>query len=125
MPIVHHDTLDETPWRPDYRKWNITREGDGTEKSNLSYSEVGKGTGSPLHVHDIDELMVVLDGVIEVRLGDEIQQVGSGHTIVVPPNTPHSFRNVGQTNARILDFFPVSDPSKHTRYIEGQPPSSG
>ena len=30
MPIVDHNKSPETPWRPNYRKWDITREGDHT-----------------------------------------------------------------------------------------------
>ena len=49
MPIVDHNGIEETPWRPNYRKWDITRAGDGTTSSDLSYSEVGEGAGAPLH----------------------------------------------------------------------------
>ena len=124
MPIVDHNGLEETPWRPNYRKWDITRPGDGTTSSSFSYSVVGVGAGAPLHVHEADELIVLLEGSLEVRLGDEVRQIGPDHTLVIPPNVPHGFTSVGPGEARILAFFPIPDPFDHTTYLEGAPPEA-
>ena len=91
MPKVDHNNAPEVPWRPSYRKWLITQEGDGTTSTDASISEVGVGTGAPLHTHEDDELIVVLSGTLSVRYGDETHEVGADHTIVVPPNVPHGF----------------------------------
>ena len=124
MPIVDHNDIPETPWRPSYRKWDITRPGDGTTSSSVSYSVVGVGAGAPLHSHEADEIIVVLDGAVEARLGDEVRKVGADHTLVIPPNVPHAFTSVGPGDARILTFFPVQDPFNHTTYLEGEPPAA-
>ena len=68
MPIVDHSSIPETPWRPNYRQFNITRPGDGTTSSTMDLGVVGVGAGAPLHVHEADELIVVLGGTLEVRL---------------------------------------------------------
>ena len=124
MPIVDHGKVPEVPWRPDYRKWDITSPKDGTTSSNLSYSDVGVGAGAPLHTHEADELIVILGEGWEVRLGDEVHQVGADHTMVVPPGMPHGFISVGPDAARILTFFPIPDPFDHTAYLEGGPPEA-
>lgn len=124
MPIVDHKALPETPWRPNYHKWDITRPGDGTISSSLSYSVVGVGTGAPLHTHGADELIVILEGTVEARLGDDVSNVGADHTLVIPPNTPHSFTSVGPGDARIMAFFPVNNPFDHTTFLEGEPPEA-
>ena len=95
MPIIDHNNAPEVPWRPNYRKWAITQEGDGTTSTDASISEVGVGTGAPLHTHEDDELIVVLSGTLSVRYGDETHEVGADHTIVVPPNVPHGFTAIG------------------------------
>ena len=41
MPIVDHNNAPEVPWRPNYRKWLIAQEGDGTTSTEASISEVG------------------------------------------------------------------------------------
>ena len=114
MPIVRHDTLAETPWRPNYRKWDVTGPGDGTTSSSLSISLADPGTGAPLHRHEDDELIVLLDGELEVRIGDEVVTVGPEHTVVVPPNVPHGFTVTGRRKARMLS---------RTVYLEGSPPA--
>ena len=77
MPIVDHNNAPEVPWRPNYRKWLITQEGDGTTSTEAAISEVGVGTGAPLHTHEDDELIVVLSGTLSVRYGDETHEVGA------------------------------------------------
>ena len=124
MPIVDHNDLPETPWRPNYHKWEITRPGDGTTSSSLAVSDVGAGTGAPLHTHTADELITILDGTLEVRLGDEAHEVGPWHTLVIPPNVPHGFKCVGPGSARILVYFPIPDPFDHTTFLEGEPPEA-
>ena len=124
MPIVDHSSVPETLWRPNYRQWNITRPGDGTSSSSMDLAIIGVGAGAPLHVHEADELIVVLEGTLEVRLGEEVQRVGPDHTLVIPPNMPHAFTNVGPGPVRTIGFFPVSEPFAHTTYLEGEPPEA-
>ena len=120
MPIVEN-TAHEVPWRPNYRKWEVTQQGDGTNSSSLSYSVIGVGAGAPLHTHEVDELIVVLEGRLEVRVAGQVHEVGPDHTIVVPPDVPHGFTIVGDSDARIITFFPVQDPFNRTEYLEGGP----
>ena len=91
--------------------------------TNLSYSVAEVGTGAPLHIHEDDELIVVLRGEVEVRIGDETQVVGPEHTIAIPPRVEHGFTVVGNSEAELLAFFPVPNPFDRTIYVEGAPPA--
>ena len=122
MPIVDHNSVPEVPWRPNYRKWDIAGPEQGVT-SNLSYSEAAVGTGAPLHYHADDELIVILEGTLQVRLGDEVHDVGPDHTLVIPPDVPHGFTVVGDGTAKLLTFFPVPAPFDSTTYLEGAPPA--
>ena len=124
MPIIDHNNATEVPWRPNYRKWLITEPGDGTTAIDASVSEVGLGTGAPLHTHEDDELIVILEGTLRVRVGDETLDVGADHTIVVPPGQPHGFEAVGDAPARIVGVFPAKDPFLRTKFLEGGPPAA-
>lgn len=124
MPIVDHNNAPEVPWRSNHRRWDITRHDDGTTSTSMSYFVVGVGEGAPLHSHDVDEFIVVLEGQLEARLGDEVHTVSADHTLVIPPNTPHGFRSVGPGDARLLVFFPTSDPWSDTKFHDGTPPES-
>jgi mannose-6-phosphate isomerase-like protein (cupin superfamily) len=61
-------------------------------------------TGMPLlHLHHSDtEIFYVLEGDLQFQLGDEEIHPGAGSTIVVPPRTPHCFRNAGSGDVRWL-----------------------
>ena len=121
MPVIDHAALHEMTWRPNYRKWDLAGPEQGVT-SSLSYSEAAVGTGAPLHYHADDELIVILEGTLEVRLGDEVHEVGHDHTLVIPPNVPHGFTIVGTEPARLLTFFPVPAPFDSTTYLEGTHP---
>ena len=123
MPIVDHASVPETPWRDDYRMFNIAGPAQGVTVG-LSYSEVGPGAGAPLHTHQDDELIVVLEGALDVRIGDEVATAGRDSTVVVPAGVPHGFTAVGETPARLLGFFPAHDAFERTEYLEGGPPQA-
>ena len=57
----------------------------------------------PLHVHDeLDDTWYILEGQMVVRCGDEELVVGAGHWVSMPRGIPHTFRVVGEREARIL-----------------------
>ena len=119
--IVDHNSVPEVPWRPNYRKWDIAGPREGIS-SNLSYHVAQVGAGPPLHYHEDDELIVILEGTLEVRIGEEVSVVGPDHTVVVPSKVPHSFTVVGPGVAKMMTFFPVPNPFERTTYLEGAPP---
>lgn len=64
--------------------------------------------GPPLHVHaDQDEWFYVTDGAFEVRVGDEIHQLGPGDSILGPRGIPHAFANTSPTGRIMVIFTPA------------------
>ena len=120
MCIVNHSEVSESPWRPNYRRWLLVGASQDVSVT-LDYSRVGTGAGAPLHVHEDDELITVLEGELEVRVGDDILRAGPDHTIVVPKGTAHGFTSVSEEDSRLLTYFPVPDPFSRTTYVEGGP----
>ena len=61
------------------------------------------GSAPPLHVHDnLDDTWYILQGQMVVRCGDDELVVGAGHWVSMPRGVPHTFRVVGDSEARIL-----------------------
>jgi mannose-6-phosphate isomerase-like protein (cupin superfamily) len=61
------------------------------------------GSSPPLHVHDdLDDTWYILEGEMVVRCGDDELVVGSGHWVSMPRGMPHTFRVIGDCEARIL-----------------------
>ena len=48
-----------------------------------------------LHVHPYAETLVLLEGRGRWTSGEEVVELEPEGVIVVPPNTPHGFRNIG------------------------------
>ena len=64
------------------------------------------GDGLPLHVHPYPEVHVVQDGEATFTVGDEEVVVTGGNVVVVPPETPHRFRNTGDRSLRQVSIHP-------------------
>jgi mannose-6-phosphate isomerase-like protein (cupin superfamily) len=61
------------------------------------------GSAPPLHVHDdLDDTWYILEGEMVVRCGDDEMVVGEGHWVSMSRGVPHTFRVVGDREARIL-----------------------
>src|SRR5512139_4221935 len=61
------------------------------------------GSSPALHVHkSLDDTWYILDGKMVVRCGDDVLVVGTGHWVSMPRGVPHTFRVVGDREARIL-----------------------
>lgn len=64
-------------------------------------SEPGEGVG--LHTHnDEDELVYLLEGEIEVTLGDATMPAKPGTCALLPRDIPHGYVNTGETPSRLL-----------------------
>lgn len=124
MPIVDHNNAAEIPWRPGYRRFTLAGTEHGVQCS-ASLSVLEPGAGAPTHFHDtVDEVIVVLDGALDLWIGDDKRRVGAEHTAVLPAGVPHGFVAVGPGPTRILAFLPLSGEAAKTTYLDGAPPQS-
>ncbi len=73
------------------------------EAQSLAEAIVGIGMSTALHRHlSSEELYHVASGSGEMMLGDEVFEVSAGDTICILPGIPHSIRNTGEVELRIL-----------------------
>lgn len=62
------------------------------------------GKGVSLHVHEReDELVYLLEGEIEVTLGDQTMKAVPGVMALLPRGIPHGFTSIGDQPSRLLD----------------------
>ena len=122
MPVVKNEDAQEIPWRPGYRNYVLAGQAQGVSVSS-SLGVLEQGAGAPLHFHEeVDEVIVVVDGTLDLRIGDQRFLVGKDQTISIPARTPHAFTAVGPKGARFIAFLPKQGAHLATRYIEGEPP---
>jgi quercetin dioxygenase-like cupin family protein len=122
MPVIHHQQIPEIEMRPGIRGQFLASRGHGAQGVCLLVNTVAPGAGAPLHQHSVEETMLVLEGIVWVRIGDERYTVGPQHTVIIPPETPHAWGNSGPDVAKLLWAFGGPDPFSDAVYLEGAPP---
>lgn len=122
MLVVENAEAPEVPWRPGYRHFSLAGKAQGIGCA-VSRAIVEPGAGAPLHVHATeDEVLIVLEGTLDVRLGEERRLVEAGHTISIPAGMAHGFVAVGPAPAKFIGFLPRIG---ETTFLEGGPPMGG
>lgn len=77
----------------------------GTKSTGMVYFELDPGNNLGRHTDSEEEILLVLDGNVEVQVGNEIGRLGAGEVALVPRMVPHDLRNLGPHTARIVGFF--------------------
>lgn len=60
-----------------------------------------EGNGAPLHSHPWDETFYILEGELEIRMGNRTISAPRGAVTHIPANTPHGFR-IASSKAQAL-----------------------
>jgi mannose-6-phosphate isomerase-like protein (cupin superfamily) len=84
-------------------------------------SAFAKGAdGAPPHSHEhLTELFFVLDGALQVLVGDEITVLEAGDLLVVPPGTTHAFAAApGRTADVLFVFTPGRERFEYYRHLD-------
>lgn len=87
---------------------------DGVRDLFLGEAVLAPGAEVPPHRHVVPEAIVVLEGMLTVRVGDETAEVPAGHAFTFPADRWHAVRNRGATAARFL----ATAPWDHATYGE-------
>ncbi len=72
------------------------------------------GGGSKLHTQpDHDEIVIIIDGEAEFRVGDEVRRVGPGDFVFIPRNTIHGrVRTITESMSALSIYAPFFDREK-------------
>ena len=74
------------------------------------------GRGAPPHLHAVEEVLRVLAGRAEVRVGEERDELGPGESVIIPAGAIHSFSN--QMDATLHVQAILAAPLFEARYLE-------
>lgn len=77
-------------------KWNSP---DTTVTTGITAFQ--PGTGLPLHSHNVEESVLILEGAATAQIGEEYVDLVAGNATWVPAGVPHRFLNRGETLMRI------------------------
>ncbi|MCH7695609.1 MAG: cupin domain-containing protein [Proteobacteria bacterium] len=102
--------LEDKPAKVFYKKDELTEIGSGlisylqlgsnAQKINLQFMyecyQPGADTGRSMLHHETEEGGIVINGHIEVTVGDKTRILGPGDAYLFNSRTPHRFRNMGK-----------------------------
>lgn len=72
-----------------------------TNRVTTGQTRFEPGTGLPLHSHNVEESVLVLEGVALAEIGNESLELTAGDATWVPAGVPHRFANRGAGPMRI------------------------
>ncbi len=62
----------------------------------------GADTGADMMTHEAEESGVVISGIIEITVGDQVRVLNPGDGYIFDSRLPHRFRNIGQTDCVLV-----------------------
>ena len=75
-------------------------------QSTVSFVDIVKGTKMPAHKHPHEQVTYIVEGNLEMEIGDEFYSLQPGAVHVIPPDTLHSAHAL--TDCKVIDFFSPS-----------------
>lgn len=82
-----------------------------SEKMTIAYWEATSGAEIPFHSHMHEMIVNVIDGKLELTIGDETRIIERGIVAFIPGNVQHKAKAI--TDCKIIDvFYPVREDYK-------------
>lgn len=109
--FFNFDQLDHYYRVPGEFTYRLTGDQYGFEALSFIVSETHPGGGPGLHVHDVEEAHVLLEGTAEYRVGDKTFTVTAPYIAKVPAGVPHTFVNAGNKPFNLVAVFASKHPT--------------
>lgn len=79
------------------------------DEFTVVYTELEPNNEVGTHTESAEELFVLLEGTVELTIGDERDQLTAGSMALIPATEPHRIRSVGDQPVRFIGVFPDTD----------------
>jgi len=95
MTVLDHETQPLEQWREGVM--TLMRVSALVRSAQLCIFEqfCDPGLGAPIHLHAVEEVLEVVDGVAEITLRGERLILQANQSVVIPAGARHGFRNIG------------------------------
>ena len=74
-----------------------------SDSMTVAYWEIEPGALMPEHSHSHEQIVNLIEGELELTVGDEVRTLVPGLVAIIPSNVAHSGRAV--TMCRLIDVF--------------------
>ncbi len=99
------ETLAEIDRGNGAKTYPLVVHGDGSDAFTTGISRFEPGVAVPMHSHNVEEQVTVLEGTGECEIGGVVRPVKTWDTTVIPGTVPHCFRNTGKVMMSILWIY--------------------
>ncbi len=79
----------------------------GARRIEVWHTTIAPGEATPLHVHDDEEIVVVLSGRGEILMGEERVPFAAPCTLIAPARIGHQIFNVGDGVLETIAALPI------------------
>lgn len=81
-----------------------------SERMEIIFGEIGSSGSAELHQHPEEQFVYLLQGKMEVVIGEEKSEVFPGEAFYIPSNINHLVNNIGEESLKfILVYSPPLD----------------
>ena len=109
MPIIKRQEIASTQSStPGLENVRLIDAEHGSESLRVGESTLAPGTRIPTHIHpNTEEAVVVLEGAVEVVLGNQRMTLGPGDSMLAPAGTKHGTQNRSERPAKLISIYPT------------------
>ncbi len=102
------DNFELVPTAPGLRVSFPIHSATGSASTATVLFELAPGAELAMHQDSAEELLIIVQGTAEARVGDEVGRLETHQVGLVPPMVPHGLRNIGDDMLRVLGTFSAS-----------------
>ena len=94
-------------------RWRVLADASGPQDAPTSHlavilEQIAPGDRIPLHRHDVDEAIIIVEGRGTYHLNGEDQPIHAGDVVFVPAGTVHGTVNDSTVPLHLHAFFPAT-----------------
>ena len=109
MPVFVHEELPFCEV-PRIKTRVLVGDGSGAEATAIWEQWIDADGHIPLHYHEVEETLVILEGSIALTMDSQTSVVRAPATVFVPARQIHGLRPSGTSRVHLLAFFPEASP---------------
>jgi quercetin dioxygenase-like cupin family protein len=108
MPIINHNQQPSISSEEFASLRPLVTKDHGAASLTVQEVTITPGMAGRLQTHPVDMAFMMLEGSIQMIVGNEVRTVRSGNTLLAPPGTPYKLINNTWVPARLLMIFPAA-----------------
>jgi len=89
---------------PGARQWAVS-----LDQTMLTYFEVNPNCRFESHIHESEQITMVIEGILYFEQGDKVIGVKAGEAIAIPSNAPHAVFTAEAAVKAVDAWSPVMD----------------